>query len=176
MANGKQQQDARDRILGKVQRELKAKEQTVNQLVGQLGGVRFVNDTKATNVHAVCAGLDGYRGEVVLIVGGSGKGEDYTPLREVMDAVRTVVLIGEEGPAIGEALAGRVPLRTAATMDEAVAVAAGLAEPDAAVMLSPACASFDMFHDYGERGGAFTAAALAVGAERIPAVTPEGSA
>jgi len=147
-----------------------------HERVARRGGVVFINDTKATNVHAVCAGLDGYRGEVVLIVGGSGKGEDYTPLREVMDAVRTVVLIGEEGPAIGEALAGRVPLRTAATMDEAVAVAAGLAEPDAAVLLSPACASFDMFHNYGERGGAFTAAALAVGAERISAVTPEGSA
>jgi UDP-N-acetylmuramoylalanine--D-glutamate ligase len=142
--------------------------------------VVFINDTKATNVHAVCAGLDGYRGEVVLIAGGSGKGEDYTPLRDVMGAVRAVILIGEEGPAIGAVLDGLVPMKKASTMEEAVAIAAeiaaDLAASDAAVLLSPACASFDMFHNYEQRGAAFTAAALSAGAERIPAVTPEGSA
>jgi len=137
-----------------------------HELVAVRGGVRFVNDTKATNVHAVCAGLADHHEQVVLIAGGSGKGEDYAPLREVMGAVRHVVLIGAEGPAIGRALAGRVPLSEAADMDQAVAMAAGLAEPDATVLLSPACASFDMFANYRERGTAFAAAALKAGARR----------
>ena len=91
--------------------------------------MRFVDDTKATNVHAVCAGLCDYPGEVVLIAGGRGKGEDYTPLREVMAQVRAVVVIGEEGPAIARALQGVVPTHPAATMPEAVALAAQLAMP-----------------------------------------------
>lgn len=137
-----------------------------HELVGVRGGVRFVNDTKATNVHAVCAGLADHHEQVVLIAGGSGKGEDYAPLRAVMGAVRHVVLIGAEGPAIGRALAGAVPLSNAVGMDQAVALAAGLAEPDATVLLSPACASFDMFANYRERGAAFAAAALKAGARR----------
>ena len=135
--------------------------------VATRGGVKFINDTKATNVHAVCAGLDGYVGQVVLILGGSGKGEDYTPLRAVLGAVRHVVLIGQEGPAIGAALGGARPTTTAVSLEQAVALAADLAGPDAAVLLSPACASFDMFSDYAERGRAFVAAALAVGAEPV---------
>ena len=135
-----------------------------HEKVARRGGVTFVNDTKATNVHAVCAGLDGYRGEVVLIAGGSGKGEDYAPLRDVMGAVRAVVLIGDEGPAIGRALEGAVKTVAAVGLDEAVRLAADLAEPAADVLLSPACASFDMFLDYADRGRAFTAAALAAGA------------
>jgi UDP-N-acetylmuramoylalanine--D-glutamate ligase len=138
-----------------------------HQPVARRGGVVFVNDTKATNVHAVCAGLDGYPGAVVLIAGGSGKGEDYAPLREVLAAVRAVVLIGAEGPAIGRVLAGRVPTHAAGSMEEAVRLAAELAEPDAAVLLSPACASFDMYDDYRARGEAFAAAALAAGAEPL---------
>jgi len=141
-----------------------------HQWVATRGAVKFINDTKATNVHAVCTGLDGYDGQVVLIVGGSGKGEDYTPLRAVMGVVKHVVLIGAEGPAIGAALAGTTLTTAASSMVEAVAVAADLAEsadlaePAAAVLLSPACASFDMFVNYGERGRAFTSAAIAAGA------------
>jgi len=135
-----------------------------HQLVGRLGGVRFVNDTKATNVHAVCAGLRGYPTPVVLIAGGSGKGEDYAPLREVMAPVRHVVTIGQEGPAIAAALAGRVPTSPAVDLPAAVRLAASLAAPDATVLLSPACASFDMFNNYRERGEAFAAAARALGA------------
>jgi UDP-N-acetylmuramoylalanine--D-glutamate ligase len=129
-----------------------------------LGDVRFVNDTKATNVHAVCAGLRGYPRPVVLIVGGSGKGEDYAPLREVMGAVQHVVTIGQEGPAIAAALSGIVPTRPAADLAAAVAMAAQLAAPEATVLLSPACASFDMFRNYRERGEAFADAARALGA------------
>ncbi len=138
-----------------------------HQLVARRGGVRFIDDSKATNVHSVTAGLDGYASEVVLIAGGSGKGEDYAPLRAVMGAVRHVVLIGREGPAIGAALEGCAPTSTAPDMDAAVALAADLAEPDAAVLLSPACASFDMFANYHHRGEAFAAAAEKAGARRI---------
>ena len=137
-----------------------------HQLVGRLGGVRFVNDTKATNVHAVCAGLRGYPSPVVLIVGGSGKGEDYAPLREVMDSVRHVVTIGQEGPAIARALAGCVTITSASDLKSAVAEAARLAAPEATVLLSPACASFDMFSNYRERGEAFAAAARDLGARK----------
>lgn len=142
-----------------------------HQLVATKGAVEFVNDTKATNVHAVCAGLDGFPHPVVLIAGGSGKGEDYTPLREVMKMVRHVVLIGQEGPAIGRALEGKVSTSEAATMDEAVAVASTLAAdlqvPKAVVLLSPACASFDMFANYAQRGAAFAEAAARAGAEPV---------
>ncbi len=142
-----------------------------HQPVARRGKVTFINDTKATNVHAVCAGLDGFPHPVILIVGGSGKGEDYTPLRGVLDMVRHVVLIGEEGPAIGRALEGAVPLSEAESMDAAVQSAADLAadQPEAqvAVLLSPACASFDMFLNYGQRGAAFTAAAISAGAEPL---------
>ncbi len=135
-----------------------------HQLVGRLGGVRFVDDSKGTNVHAVCAGLRGYPGPVVLIAGGSGKGEDYAPLREVMSAVRHVVTIGQEGPAIAAVLQDLVPITAAADLPAAVRLAATLAEPDATVLLSPACASFDMFRNYHERGEVFASAARRLGA------------
>lgn len=136
-----------------------------HELVGRLGGIRFINDTKATNVHAVQAGLQGYPRPVVVIMGGRGKGEDYAPLRDVMAPVRHVVTIGEEGPAIAAALAGSVATLPAATLENAVAIATDLAQPEGDVLLSPACASFDMFASYRDRGAAFAAAARALGAE-----------
>ncbi len=138
-----------------------------HQLVGRLGSVDFVNDSKATNVHAVCAGLRGYPRPVVLIAGGSGKGEDFSPLAEVMDAVGKVLVIGEEGPRIAAALGGVVSCEAAGTLEEAVARGARLAaEMDGAtVLLSPACASFDMFANYRDRGRAFIAAVAGLGAE-----------
>jgi len=144
-----------------------------HQLVGVRGEVHFIDDTKATNVHSVCAGLIGYPRPVVLIAGGSGKGEDYGPLRQAMDAVRHVVLLGQEGPAIGRAVEDLVPCSVAATMSEAVARAADLAEPDGVVLLSPACASFDMFANYRARGLAFADAALQVGAAPPPVAIRE---
>jgi UDP-N-acetylmuramoylalanine--D-glutamate ligase len=145
-----------------------------HQLVARRGGVRFVNDTKATNVHAVCAGLAGFPKPVILIAGGSGKGEDYSPLAEVMDMVRHVILIGTEGPAIGRALQSVVSTSEAASMEEAVHNATEMAleleqegEPEVVVLLSPACASFDMFANYGKRGEAFAAAAIISGADPV---------
>ncbi len=112
---------------------------------------------------------------MALILGGSGKGEDYAPLAAVMDAVVHVVTIGQEGPAIAEVLAGRVPLSAAVDMPTAVRQAADELEaalrrdglPAGDVMLSPACASFDMFTGYRQRGEKFMAAALAVGAQAV---------
>ena len=147
-----------------------------HELVARRRGVKFVNDTKATNVHAVCAGLAGFPDPVILIAGGSGKGEDYAPLTKVMEMVRHVILIGEEGPAIGRALSPLVPTTEAGSMDEAVVLAADLAaglasgmaaDSEVVVLLSPACASFDMFANYGKRGEAFTAAAIKAGADPV---------
>ncbi len=140
------------------------------QWVASLGNIRYINDTKATNVHAVCAGLDGYNRPVALIAGGSGKGESYEPLKKVMGSVVQVVTIGEEGPAIGKALEGLVPVKAAKNLDEAVKLATlslQEAKPgaDADVMLSPACASFDMFASYRHRGEAFLESALKLGAQ-----------
>ncbi len=137
------------------------------QTVARLGGVRFVDDSKATNVAAVRAGLAGHAPPLVLIAGGRGKGEDYRPLREEVAArVAHVLVIGEEGPAIARALAGAVPVEPAARLEEAVARGAELARPGGTVLLSPACASFDMFRNYQERGEAFARAALALGAAK----------
>ena len=129
------------------------------QEVARGEGLVFVDDSKATNVHAVCGGLAGYAGDVVLILGGSGKGEDYAPLRRALGPVRAAVLIGAEADRIAAALDGAVPLVRAADLDEAVAKAAGLAAGTGTVLLSPACASFDMFRDYHHRGEAFRDAA-----------------
>ena len=129
------------------------------QEVARGEGLVFVDDSKATNVHAVCGGLAGYAGDVVLILGGSGKGEDYAPLREAIGPVRAAVLIGAEADRIAAALAGTVPLVRAADLDGAVAAAAGLVPGGGTVLLSPACASFDMFRDYHHRGEEFQAAA-----------------
>ncbi|MBC8422997.1 hypothetical protein H8E07_02630 [bacterium] len=129
------------------------------QVVARRGGLVFVNDSKATNVHAVCAGLAGYERDVVLILGGSGKAEDFAPLRAVMAPVSRVVVIGDEAERIAAALAGAVPVDRAGTLPEAVRAAAALAGERGTVLLSPACASFDMFRDYNERGEVFSAEA-----------------
>jgi UDP-N-acetylmuramoylalanine--D-glutamate ligase len=131
------------------------------QRVASAGGVEWYNDSKGTNVGATLAAVKGLRpaGQVVLIAGGDGKGADFGPLRqELPGLVRAVVLIGRDGPRIADALAGVLPTVFAADMQAAVARAAGLARAGDAVLLSPACASFDMFQSYEHRGEVFTAA------------------
>jgi UDP-N-acetylmuramoylalanine--D-glutamate ligase len=137
------------------------------QLVAQAHGVRFFDDSKGTNVGATAAALEGMASPVVLIAGGDGKGQDFAPLvPAVASKARAVVLIGRDGPAIGRALAkAGVPLEQAASMEEAVEKAFELAREGDAVLLSPACASFDMFRNYKHRGDVFTDAARAI-AER----------
>jgi UDP-N-acetylmuramoylalanine--D-glutamate ligase len=127
--------------------------------VRERAGVNWFDDSKGTNVGATVAAVRGLPGRVVLIAGGDGKGQDFSPLRAALaDKARAVVLIGRDAPLIAAALGDSVPLQTAADMNAAVAAAARWAQPGDSVLLSPACASFDMFGGYEERGAAFAAA------------------
>jgi UDP-N-acetylmuramoylalanine--D-glutamate ligase len=133
-------------------------------LVGNRDGVRWYDDSKGTNPGATVAALEGLvepgsPARVVLIAGGDGKGADFRPLGPAVErAARAVVLIGRDAPLIEPALAGRVPILHAADMADAVRLAAGAAQPGDCVLLSPACASFDMFDSYEHRGQVFTQA------------------
>lgn len=130
------------------------------QLVVEHQGVRWFNDSKGTNVGATVAAVHGLPGHLVLIAGGEGKGQDFTPLREALaDKARGIVLIGRDAPLIERAINQVIPVCKARDMDEAVILAAELAHPGDSVLLSPACASFDMFSNYEERGTVFAHAA-----------------
>lgn len=135
-----------------------------SELVVEHQGVRWYDDSKGTNPGATVAALDGLitdgtPGRAVLIAGGEGKGADFSPLLPAVDrAARAVVLIGRDAPLIEAALAGVVPVIHAADMSEAVHRAADLAMPGDCVLLSPACASFDMFDSYEHRGRVFAEA------------------
>jgi UDP-N-acetylmuramoylalanine--D-glutamate ligase len=127
----------------------------VMEPVATLDGVRFVNDSKATNVDAAAKSIESFD-QVVAIVGGKFKGGRLEDLASPLRARgRAVVAIGESRPLVREALAGVVPLVEAATLGEAVRRAWELARPDGVVLLAPACASFDMFADYADRGRRF---------------------
>jgi UDP-N-acetylmuramoylalanine--D-glutamate ligase len=132
--------------------------------VAEIRGVSFYDDSKGTNVGATVAALQGLGRKSVVILGGDGKGQDFSPLKQAVAAhARAAVLIGRDGPAIGAAIAGcNVPVASAADMDAAVRTAAGLAQAGDAVLLSPACASFDMFRNYGHRAEVFRAAVAAL--------------
>ena len=126
------------------------------ELVAESGGVRYVNDSKGTNVGAVVKSLESYAGEVILIVGGKDKGGDFAPLRPLVAArVKTLLLLGQARDAIRTQLAGACPMEEAPTLDAAVRRAAAIAAPGDTVLLSPACASFDMFRDFEHRGEVF---------------------
>jgi UDP-N-acetylmuramoylalanine--D-glutamate ligase len=126
-------------------------------LVGEAGGVRWYDDSKATSPHATRAALRGFP-SVVLSAGGRNKGVDLHELVEDVAHVRAVVAIGEAAPEVAAAFDGHRPVRTARSMDEAVAAAAALAVEGDAVLLSPACASFDWYGSYAERGEDFVRA------------------
>jgi len=128
--------------------------------VAELCGVTWFDDSKGTNVGATVAALEGLGRKVVVILGGDGKGQDFAPLKDaVARHGRAVVLIGRDGPKIGAAIAGcGVPVHSAADMIDAVRVAARAAWAGDAVLLSPACASFDMFRNYEHRAQVFVAA------------------
>ncbi|MCK8516290.1 UDP-N-acetylmuramoyl-L-alanine--D-glutamate ligase [Methylonatrum kenyense] len=135
------------------------------QWLARKGGVDWFNDSKATNVGAAAAAIAGMPGPLVLLLGGDGKGADFTPLADCMDQrIRAVVLLGQDAPQIAAVLSGRVDLHQAADLQHAVRLAAELAQAGDSVLFSPACASFDMFENYQARGDAF---AEAVG--RLPA-------
>ena len=136
------------------------------QAVAEARGVAFLDDSKGTNVGATVAALEGLSRPAVLIAGGDGKGQDFTPLAAAVKAkARAVVVIGRDGPRVADALAATgVPVERAATMPEAVEAAYRLAKRGDAVLLSPACASLDMFSGYAERGRVFAEAARALAA------------
>ena len=127
----------------------------VMEPAGELGGVRFVNDSKATNIEAARRSIESFSG-VVAIIGGRFKGGDLRELRAPLtEHGRAVVAIGEAAPLVREAVSGAVPVIEAASMREAVERGYEAAAPDGVVLLAPACASFDWFRDYAERGEAF---------------------
>ena len=127
------------------------------QKVAEVRGVAFYDDSKGTNVGATVAALTGMTARIVLIAGGEGKGQDFSPLRDaVAKRANGVVVIGRDGDKIAAALeASGVAIVHAASMHDAVQAAFSLAQPGDAVMLSPACASFDMFRNYQHRAQIF---------------------
>ena len=130
-----------------------------SQWIADVAGVRYVDDSKGTNVGATIAAVEGLQGPLVMIAGGQAKGQDFAPLAAAFrDKVRHVVLIGTDARAIEQALTGVCTTERAASMEEAVAATARAAQPKDTVLLSPACASLDMFRDYGHRGDVFAAA------------------
>ena len=148
------------------------------QSLGLVDGIEYFDDSKGTNVGATVAALHGLgpQQRIVLILGGLGKGQDFAPLAApVAQYVRAVVLIGRDAPAIRQALAPTgVALHDAADLPSAVRLARAQAQPGDAVLLSPACASMDMFRDYAHRAQVFTEAVQAL-AEAAGQVLEVGS-
>ena len=125
--------------------------------VGVLAGVEWINDSKATNVSSTLVAVQGMRRPYVLLLGGRHKGEPYTALAEPFRRFgKRVLAYGEAAPIIERDLGALVPVeRMGSAFDEVVARARALTEPGDAVLLSPACSSYDMFNNYEERGAAF---------------------
>lgn len=133
--------------------------------VGKWDGVTFINDSKSTTVASGIRAIEAAPGPVVLIAGGRDKGGDFRQLRlkAVTRKLKAAVLIGEDGPKIAHSLKGAVPLKKARDLVEAVRAAFGIARPGECVLLSPMCTSFDMFHDFEERGEKFIEVVRAMG-------------
>jgi UDP-N-acetylmuramoylalanine--D-glutamate ligase len=127
------------------------------ELVRVLNGVTYVNDSKATNVDATVKSLVSIEGHSILILGGRDKEGDFSMLVPHLREVRRAVLIGESKPVIRRALAGHVEMTDARDMEDAVRIGREAAHPGDTVLLAPACASFDMFKNYAERGEVFRA-------------------
>jgi UDP-N-acetylmuramoylalanine--D-glutamate ligase len=130
-----------------------------SEWVAERRGVRYIDDSKGTNVGATLAAVAGLPGPLLLIAGGDGKGQDFAPLAAgCAGKVRQALLIGRDARALGSALGEACAVGYCATLEEAVFLAARLAQPGDTVLLSPACASLDMFRDYVHRGQAFATA------------------
>ncbi|MBW8836651.1 MAG: UDP-N-acetylmuramoyl-L-alanine--D-glutamate ligase, partial [Burkholderia sp.] len=138
------------------------------ELIASIDGIDYVDDSKGTNVGATVAALDGLAQRAVLIAGGDGKGQDFEPLAApVMRWCRAVMLIGRDAPQIRAALEDTgIAMTDHATLEEATRAAAALAQPGDAVLLSPACASFDMFKGYAHRAAVFRSTVEEIAAER----------
>lgn len=123
--------------------------------IAEEGGIRWINDSKATNVASATAALRAMAGSFVWLAGGEDKGEDFGPLHEELARCRAVLAFGEAAPRLAAALRDDVLVRVVPTLADAVAEARRLAEHGDVVLLSPACASFDQFTDFEQRGEAF---------------------
>jgi UDP-N-acetylmuramoylalanine--D-glutamate ligase len=134
------------------------------ETVAVVGGVGFIDNSKATNVHAALAALAAVH-DAVLIAGGRAKGVDLSPLAGARDRLAGVVAIGEAAPDLVSLFDGLVPVEPASSIEDAVAAAHRMVPPRGTVLLAPACASWDMFRDYAERGDRFAAAARALAGE-----------
>lgn len=136
--------------------------------VARVNGADYYDDSKGTNVGATLAAIEGLGRPVAIVLGGDGKGQDFSPLKAALaQHGRAVALIGRDGPAIGQALAGlELPLASFATMAEAVTWLAAQAQAGDGVLLSPACASLDMYRNYAERSADFIAAVGALPGDR----------
>jgi UDP-N-acetylmuramoylalanine--D-glutamate ligase len=146
--------------------------------VAEIDGVTYYDDSKGTNVGATEAALYGMGNrKAVVILGGDGKGQDFSPLRAAVAAnARAVLLIGRDAPLIDAAIAGSgVDSHPVASLQEAVEQAHRLAQPGDAVLLSPACASFDMFRNYAHRAEVFIEAVKKLAAERATQPSPQSS-
>jgi UDP-N-acetylmuramoylalanine--D-glutamate ligase len=127
-----------------------------SELIADVNGVRWFNDSKGTNVGATIAAVLGLPGSIVLIAGGDGKGQDFAPLRSAFkNKVRALIIMGRDGPEIASVVAEDLPVYRVQSIEQAVAEAVCLAQSGDSVLLSPACASFDMFENYEQRGQAF---------------------
>ena len=126
------------------------------EFVGEIGGVGFYNDSKATNVDAALKAIEAFPGPLLVILGGKDKGSPYMPLQEALRArARVALLIGEAAEKIAADLGDAVPCVPAGTLEHAVQLAADRARPGDVVLLAPACSSFDQFENYEHRGRAF---------------------
>lgn len=133
--------------------------------IAEIGGVAYYNDSKATNVEAAVKSLSGLSGKVVLIAGGYDKGSDYSIFREVLPSIRSIITIGKAAPLIEDALKGMIEIERAGSMMDAVRKGSEKALEGDMVVLSPACASFDMFRDFEERGDVFRDCVLKLGGQ-----------
>jgi UDP-N-acetylmuramoylalanine--D-glutamate ligase len=130
-----------------------------SQWVADVNGVTYINDSKGTNVGATIAAVSGMAGPLIIIAGGDGKNQNFAPLGAALRGkVRHTVLIGRDADAVARALHGVSTTETCASLEDAVKAAARAAKPGDTVLLSPACASLDMFRDYTHRGAVFTQA------------------
>jgi len=153
--------DSRDAIAG----ALKSFSSLSNRLevVGEVNGVEWINDSKATNVSSALVAIEGMRRPTVLLLGGKHKGEPYTSLADaIRKNVKKIIAYGEAAPIIEKDLTGVAPLeRLGSDFDEVIEHARESASPGDAVLMSPACSSFDMFRNYEERGARFRQLATA---------------
>jgi UDP-N-acetylmuramoylalanine--D-glutamate ligase len=138
------------------------------QKIAVYRGVTFINDSKATTVPAGICAIEATKTPIVLIAGGRDKGSDFMQLRPWVKRLKAAVLIGEDGPKIARCLEGKIPLIQSGSMNEAVKKAFQLASRGNSVLLSPMCASFDMFRDFEDRGEKFVEAVKTVTSTRNP--------